>query len=87
MKPLSHPEIMIIAAESGFDVEAHNPTSTAFGVGQLIEANRKKYAQQLGFKPETTDFVEQVAMFRSYVAERYRDAYEALKFRDAHGWY
>ena len=41
---LKKPEKWIIKRESGFFPTAANPTSSAFGLGQLILANRRRYA-------------------------------------------
>jgi hypothetical protein len=87
MQRLSPPEIWILSVESGFDPHAHNPQSTAFGVGQLILVNRELYAKKLGCSSDTVDFEEQVAMFRNYVLDRYHTAAHAKVFHLAHGWY
>ena len=87
MQRLSPSEIWILSVESGFDPLAHNPQSTAFGVGQLILANRELYGRKLNFNPDTQEFQEQVAMFRAYVFDRYHTADHAKAFHKAHGWY
>ncbi len=71
----------------GGSVTADNPVSTAFGIGQLLDYNREKYAARLGVSPDTTDFCAQLTMFRLYVNERYGSAESAKAFWIAHGWY
>lgn len=73
----------IIMAESGGDPTAKNPTSTAFGLGQLTIANRRA----LMSNPSSTNCGDQIAAFRSYVSGRYGSFDRALAFRKRHGWY
>jgi hypothetical protein len=73
--------------ESGGRTNAQNPTSTAFGLGQLLIANREHYGKILGVSPNTTNYSDQLKMFRMYVSERYGNAANAQKFWQAHGWY
>jgi hypothetical protein len=84
---LSPAEAWIIAHESGGNVYADNPNSTAFGLGQLLEANRRRIGDLLGYAYDTVNYAEQLAMFRYYVAERYGTAEAAKAFWEAHGWY
>jgi hypothetical protein len=91
---LSRAEKWIIRRESGGSVFANNPTSSAFGLGQLLEANRVKYARQLGFPvgiehgdTGTTNRDHQIAMMREYIHDRYGSAPAAVRFWQAHGWY
>src|SRR5512144_3124666 len=44
-------EPWIIKWESGLSPTAANPTSSAFGLGQLILANRRRYALQVRGRP------------------------------------
>lgn len=81
---LSPAEAWIIQHESSGRTNAQNPTSTAFGLGQLLLANRKKY---LGADYATTDPNKQLAAFRAYVRDRYGDANRAMQFWRAKGWY
>jgi len=88
MAGFSSDEAWIIQRESGGRTSADNPTSTAFGLGQLLYANRVRYAAMVGASgPDTTDFEEQKAMFRAYVKERYGTAARAKAFWQANGWY
>ena len=70
--------------ESGGDPTADNPSSTAFGLGQLLLGNRILY---LGKDYATTDCGKQLAAFRTYVRERYGTAEQAQAFWQANGWY
>jgi hypothetical protein len=84
---LSPAERWIISHESGGRTTADNPTSTAFGLGQLLIDNRRRIGGILGFDYRTTDYNQQLAMFRYYVRERYGTADAAQRFWQAHGWY
>jgi septal ring factor EnvC (AmiA/AmiB activator) len=77
-------ERWIIMHESGGDPTADNPTSTAFGLGQLLLGNRILY---LGVDYATTDCGKQLKAFRSYVRDRYGTAEAAKAFWQSHGWY
>jgi hypothetical protein len=63
---------------------ADNPTSTAFGLGQLLLGNRILY---LGRHYATTDCGRQLWAFRAYVRDRYGTAERAKAFWQANGWY
>jgi hypothetical protein len=80
----SPPERWIILRESSGDPTADNPTSTAFGLGQLLLGNRILY---LGQSYATTDCGRQLWAFRSYVRDRYGTAARAKAFWQANGWY
>jgi hypothetical protein len=84
---LSPAESWIVQRESGNRTTADNPTSTAYGLGQLLIGNRQKYGAQFGYSPNTTDYAQQLAMFRAYVRDRYRTPEAAQAFWQAHGWY
>jgi hypothetical protein len=77
-------ERWIIMHESGGLATADNPTSTAFGLGQLLLGNRILY---LGSAYATTDCGRQLGAFRAYVRDRYGTAANAQAFWQAHGWY
>jgi septal ring factor EnvC (AmiA/AmiB activator) len=77
-------ERWIIMHESGGDPTADNPTSTAFGLGQLLLGNRILY---LGRDYATTDCGRQLWAFRAYVHDRYGTAARAKAFWQANGWY
>jgi septal ring factor EnvC (AmiA/AmiB activator) len=77
-------EHWIIMRESSGDPTADNPTSTAFGLGQLLLGNRILY---LGRDYATTDCGRQLWAFRAYVRDRYGTAERAKAFWQANGWY
>jgi septal ring factor EnvC (AmiA/AmiB activator) len=80
----SDAEYWIIMRESGGDPTAANPTSTAFGLGQLLLDLRQRL---LGADYDTIDCGKQLSAFRSYVKERYGTAENAKAFWESHGWY
>lgn len=84
---LSQAEAYIIQHESGGDPTADNPTSTAFGIWQGLQATREAYAQRMGFDPNTTDVNQQLQMFRQYISDRYGSAENAEAFWRSHHWY
>ena len=77
-------EHWIIMRESSGDPTADNPTSTAFGLGQLLLGNRILY---LGQQYTTSDCGRQLWAFRAYVRDRYGSAATAKAFWQANGWY
>jgi colicin import membrane protein len=81
---VSEAEYWIIMRESGGRPTADNPVSTAFGLGQLLLANRQRY---LGASYDTTDCGLQLGAFRAYVADAYGSAEAAKAFWQANGWY
>lgn len=84
MNQLSASERYIISHESGGSTTAKNPHSTAFGLGQLLIANRRHY---LGANANTTDPALQLKAFRGYVRDRYGNADRAAAFWRSHHWY
>lgn len=84
MSQLSSSERFIIQNESGGETTAKNPHSTAFGLGQLILANRRHY---LGADANTTDPGLQLKAFRGYVKDRYGNADRAAAFWKKNHWY
>jgi cell wall-associated NlpC family hydrolase len=84
---LSADEAYIIQHESGGDPTADNPTSTAFGIWQGLQATRADYAGRYGFSPDTTDVNQQLVMFRAYVRDRYGSAGNARRFWERNHWY
>ena len=84
MGGLSASERFIIQHESGGSTTAKNPHSSAFGLGQLIAANRRHY---LGANANTTDPGLQLRAFRAYVHDRYGNANHAAAFWRSHHWY
>lgn len=84
MNQLSPAEHYIIQHESGGSTTAKNPHSTAFGLGQLLIANRRHY---LGNNANTTNPTLQLQAFRGYVKDRYGNANRAEAFWKSHHWY
>jgi hypothetical protein len=80
----SQAEYNIIMKESGGDPTARNPSSTAFGLGQLLLDLRQRF---LGANADTVDCGLQLKAFRMYVSERYGTAENAWAFWLGHGWY
>jgi hypothetical protein len=80
----SSAEQFIILHESGGRPDARNPHSTAFGIGQLLEKQRRHY---LGDDYATTDCAKQLGAFRAYVRDRYGTAEDAETFWRVHHWY
>lgn len=74
----------IVMSESGGDPTAKNPHSTAFGLGQLIVANRKAI---MGSNFASTDCGAQIDAFKKYTIGRYGSFDKALAFRNRKGWY
>jgi hypothetical protein len=84
MSSLSASERFIIMHESGGWTGDKNPSSSAFGLGQLLKANRKHY---MGANWQSTDPGLQLKAFRSYVHDRYGNANRAAAFWRSHKWY
>lgn len=91
---LKSAEEWIIKRESGFSPVAANPTSSAFGIGQLILSNRRRYAAEAGADPSreryhagTTSPCIQLRMMRLYIDDRYGSTKKAKRFWKRHGWY
>jgi hypothetical protein len=74
----------IIQRESGGNPLAKNPTSSAFGLGQLIVANRKAL---MGSNYASTDCGDQIQAFSKYTLGRYGSYDRALSFHKRNGWY
>lgn len=82
----------LIMRESAGRVDAYNPVKTstgnAFGISQLTDQNRAKYAKQLGIKdPNTKNWDEQLAMMNAYIQERYKTPEAAWAHWQRHKWY
>jgi len=81
----SNAEYNIIMKESGGNPYADNPSSTAFGLGQLLYSGRVHY---LGVaNADTVDCGLQLQAFRGYVRDRYGTAENAWAFWLSHHWY
>jgi hypothetical protein len=81
-------EWRIIRAESGGNVRANNPRSTAFGLGQLLYENRVAYIGTSERRDTgTTNKCMQLRAFRAYVRDRYGNIGNALAFWKRNRWY
>jgi septal ring factor EnvC (AmiA/AmiB activator) len=81
----SNAEYNIIMRESGGNPYAQNPSSTAFGLGQLLYSGRVNYLGAAN--ADTVDCGLQLQAFRGYVRDRYGTAGNAWAFWQAHHWY
>lgn len=71
----------LINSESGWNPNAQNPTSTAFGLGQFLNSMWGSYGAK------TSDPTQQLVDMAKYIKSRYGDPIAALKFHEAKGWY
>jgi len=74
----------IIMKESGGNPYADNPSSTAFGLGQLLLDNRIRL---MGDDYASTDCGKQYAAFKQYTLSRYGTFENAWAFWSAHHYY
>lgn len=72
----------IIQKESGWRVDAQNPTSTAFGLFQHLDQTRKNYGC-----PKTNDIRIQTECGIKYIKARYKTATGARQFWNQNKWY
>lgn len=68
--------------ESGWNSNAQNPTSTAFGIGQFLNSTWAGTGVA-----KTSDPQQQVAAMAKYIKNRYGSPSAALAFHIAHNWY
>lgn len=81
-------EWRIIRVESGGNVRANNPHSSAFGLGQLLYENRRAYiGAGEGRDTGTTNKCLQLKAFRAYVRDRYGNINTAVAFWNRNHWY
>ncbi|MCV3315672.1 tape measure protein [Pediococcus ethanolidurans] len=73
----------IISAESGWNVHAQNPTSSAYGIPQALPGSKMASAG----KDWRDNAITQLKWMKGYVKGRYGSANAALSFRKAHNWY
>lgn len=71
----------IINAESGWNPNAQNPTSSAFGLGQFLNSTWK------GYGAKTSDPTQQLTYMANYIKSRYGSPQAALAFHAAHNYY
>lgn len=68
--------------ESGWNNNAQNPTSTAYGIGQFLNSTWGGYGI-----PKTSDPALQVEAMARYIKARYGSPSRALAFHLSHNWY
>lgn len=68
--------------ESGWNPNAQNPTSTAYGIAQFLNGTWAGTGYQ-----KTSDPYKQIQAGLSYIYGRYGSPSKALKFHLAHNWY
>ena len=73
----------IIMAESGWKVNADNPTSSAYGIPQALPG-RKMASAGADWK---TNPATQIKWGLGYIKDRYGSPCQALSFRQGHDWY
>lgn len=73
----------IINHESGWRVNATNPSSGAYGLGQALPGNKMSSAG----KDWKTNAITQLKWVKSYIKGRYGNAANAKRFWQAHNWY
>ena len=73
----------IWASESGWDVHADNPTSSAYGIPQALPGSKMSSAgADWEDNPET-----QIRWGLGYIKSRYGSACEAWCYKQGAGWY
>jgi hypothetical protein len=75
----------IVAKESSYNPNAHNPTSTAYGYGQFLASTRAQYEKKTGLN--YNDPASQLVMMAQYVKDRYGTPQNALAFWNKNHWY
>lgn len=73
----------IINHESGWRVNATNPSSGAYGLGQALPGNKMASAG----KDWKTNAITQLKWVKSYIKGRYGNAANAKHFWQTHNWY
>ncbi len=72
----------IVQSESGWNNNAQNPHSTAYGLGQFLISTQRNYGIEGVSEPEP-----QLNATMDYMADRYGSPWEAYQFRNINGWY
>lgn len=80
-------ERRLIRRESRGWPTARNPSSSAFGCGQLLRANRIRFAKACGVHPDTLNVHGQMCLFRKYYMGRFGSAERALAHSRRYGWF
>lgn len=71
----------LVDAESGFNPNAQNPDSSAYGLFQFLDSTWAQYGKK------TSDPSLQIKYGLQYIADRYGDPLHAWAFHQSHGWY
>lgn len=80
--------LALLNAESGWDPEAQNPVSTAFGIGQFLDSTWETVGCV-----KTSDPQKQIDCTLLYIEKNYGNATEAWRMwryrlnNQGHGWY
>lgn len=72
----------VVMRESGFNNNAQNPTSTAYGMFQFLDTTWGAYGAS-----KTSDPTAQTVAGLNYIASRYGTPSAALAHENAYGWY
>lgn len=72
----------LVMKESGFNNNAQNKKSTAFGMAQFLDSTW----QGTGIK-KTSDPIQQAEAMCIYIRNRYGSPSKTLQFHQANGWY
>ena len=72
----------LVSQESGWNPQADNPTSTAYGLFQFLDSTRENYGLPLNANPR-----RQVRAGLDYILDRYGDPEDAWDFHQANNWY
>lgn len=72
----------LVKRESGFNNEAQNPRSSAYGLFQFINSTWTAYGYE-----KTSDPITQIEAGLKYIKARYGTPSKALNFHKANNWY
>lgn len=72
----------LVMSESGWNNNAQNPTSTAYGIGQFLNSTWAG----VGYR-KTSDPRTQILAMLDYIAQRYGSPNAAWAFKRSHNWY
>jgi SLT domain-containing protein len=78
--------VELVGRESSWNPQADNPTSTAYGYGQFLDATRADYKKKFP-NLDYNNPTHQLILMMHYVKDRYGDPYKALVFWDKNNWY
>lgn len=72
----------LVMSESGWNNNAQNPTSTAYGIGQFLNSTWAG----VGYAKTSSPRIQILAML-DYIANRYGNPASAWTFKKSHNWY